>query len=436
MTRERGDWAGEPGRWRTLAVLICAYVVAFLDRQILSLLVEPLKRDLGLSDTQVSLLQGFVFAVFLVLAGLPIGRLIDRGDRPSIIAAGMTAWSLLTAACGLATSYGWLLVARVGVGVGEAALTPAAHAMIADSFPQKRLGLALGIFGVGSYVGAGAALILGALILSRLPPQGVLLPGLHHPTPAWRLVFAVIGAPGALVALGVARLADTGRRRAAGVWPKTAGLRAYVRSHGLAMALVNLTAAFAAMATYAAGAWTPSFLLRTFGWTAPQAGLAFGLVTIVTGVGGVLAGGAPSDLASRRLSPAGRLLVMAAASLAAAPFAALGPLAADAPSSLALIAAMCLFTTMCLGVLPAAQQAIAPSHLRGTVAAVGFMTVNLVGLGLGPTLVALATDRLFHDPAELRASLALLLPVMLLTAAGLGVLASVAYRRAARAGPA
>jgi MFS family permease len=431
MNDEQEGWAGDPHRWRTVAILVGAYVVAFLDRQILSLLVEPLKREMQLSDTQVSLLQGFVFALFLVFAGLPIGCAVDRGRRPRIIAFGMTAWSLLTAACGFAVNYAGLLVARIGVGVGEAALTPAAHAMIADSFPRRRLGLALGVFGLGSYVGAGAALVLGAALLSRLPPDGLRLAAGLEPVPAWRLVFVAVGAPGVLVALIVGRMKDPPRRRGRAAAPDLAALRAYVRSHGPAMGLVNLTAAFAAMATYAANAWTPSFLIRTYHWSAPQAGLAFGLVTIAAGVGGVIGGGLLSDWATRRISAAGRLLVMAAAALVAAPFAACAPLAGAAASSLMLILPASLFTTMCLGVLPAAQQAIAPTHLRGSVAAAGFLTVNLIGLGLGPTVVALVTDRVFHDPAKLRYALAVLSPLMLATAAVLGAIAAAFYRRLA-----
>ena len=433
MTDQSDDaWTGDPRRWRTVAILVVAYVFAFLDRQVLSLLVEPLKRDLHLSDTQVSLLQGFVFAVFLVLAGLPIGRAIDRGHRPRIIAAGMTVWSVLTAACGFAVSYPGLLIARIGVGAGEAALTPAAHAMIADSFPRRRLGLALGVFGVGSYVGAGGALILGSAVLSHLPPDGPRLFTGMGPIASWRLIFIAVGTPGIIVAALISLVADPGRRTLPA--PTPAALSAFVRSHGAAMGLVNLPAAFAAMATYAANAWTPSFLIRTYHWTTVQAGLAYGLITIISGVLGVICGGLIGDWATRRISPSGRVLVMAASSLLAVPFAALGPLAGTAWQSLAALALANLLTTTCLGLLPAAQQAITPSHLRGSVAAAGFLMVNLIGLGLGPTAIALTTDAIFHDPLKLRYALATLTPPMLLVAAALALLASRLYRFVALSG--
>jgi MFS family permease len=429
MRREAA--AGQVQRWYLLAVLIVAYTFAFVDRQILSLLVEPLKRDLHLSDTQIGLLQGLAFAVFVALAGVPIGRLVDMARRPGVIAAGMALWSLMTAACGLAGSYPALFAARAGVSVGEAALTPAAHAIIADSFPPKRLGLALGLLSVGAYIGIGVSLILAGVILGHLPADGVVLRGLGR-IPAWRIVFVAFGAPGLLVAVWVATLPDPKRERGR---PRQADVKdvvGFFRTHGWALILLNLMAAFASMSSYAVGAWTPSFLIRTYGWTASQAGLAYGLTTIVCGIGGVLGGGALSDWALRRGPSAGRLLIMALASLCAAPLAALAPLASHATTSLGLTAATALLATACTSITAAAQQAITPSGMRGLVSSTGVLMVNLIGLGLGPTLVGLATDLLFHDPMKLRYALALLTPIMLLTSAGIGLASLGVYNKAAR----
>ena len=152
--------------WVTVAVLFVAYIFSFIDRMIIGLLVEPMKADLNLSDTQISLLQGLAFAIFYTLVGLPPGRLIDRAARLRVAAVGVALWSIMTMACGLAGQYWQLFVARMGVGVGEATLSPAAYSIISDSFPQRRMGLAMGVYGLGSAVGAGLAFIIGAAYLA------------------------------------------------------------------------------------------------------------------------------------------------------------------------------------------------------------------------------------------------------------------------------
>ena len=214
--------------WYTLAVLIVAYVLAFVDRQVLSLMVEPIKHDLHISDTRVSLLQGFSFAIFLAISGLVMGRLVDVTRRVGLIVIGITVWSLMTAGCAFAGTFTHLFLCRMGVGIGEATLTPAAHSMVADLFSRARLGLALGIFGIGSYFGSGAALVLSAAVIAHLPKSGFVdVPGVGalHP---WQLVFLVVGLPGLLVAAWVASLGEP-LRQAAEVPPSLTQVWKYAR---------------------------------------------------------------------------------------------------------------------------------------------------------------------------------------------------------------
>jgi MFS family permease len=152
--------------WITVAALFVAYIFSFIDRMIIGLLVEPMKADLDLSDTEISLLQGLAFAVFYTFAGIPIGRFIDRSSRIKIVAAGISIWSVMTMLCGLSVQYWQLFLARIGVGVGEATLSPAAYSIISDSFPPRQLGLAMGVYVLGSAVGAGLAFLIGAVIIS------------------------------------------------------------------------------------------------------------------------------------------------------------------------------------------------------------------------------------------------------------------------------
>lgn len=415
--------------WYTLAVLVVAYVLSFLDRQILSLLVEPMKRDLHLSDTQVSLLQGLVFAVFLAMAGLPLGRLIDTKRRVTILALGIAAWSLATAGSALAWNYTALLLCRMGVGAGEATLTPAAHSIITDRFPRERLGLALGIFGIGSYVGSGLALLIGAVVLSLVVgAHGLAIPFAGNVRP-WQTVFLVIGLPGLLVAAWMATLREPERSNDSASLLPLAAVLAYFRKNAKSIVLVNLTAAFTAMAIYSLAAWAPTFLIRTYGWSATQAGTAYGLVVIICGITGVILGGALGDYAVSRGFSSGRVLVMTIASLTAVPFATAAMLVTDAKLSVLLLVPVTLFTTMSLGILPSAQQAIVHSRMRGMTASLGVLMVNLIGLGLGPTIIALGTDYGFHDPMMLRYSLAAALPAMLTISAALGLSALAPYRR-------
>ena len=187
--------------WYGLAILFIAYTVSFVDRTILSLLVEPIKADLYLSDTQISLLHGLAFAIFYTFLGIPIARLADQRSRKLIITTGICVWSIMTAACGLAGRFSTLFLARVGVGVGEAALSPAAYSMISDMFPKNKLGLALSLYSSGVYVGAGLAFIIGGLAVEaalqlrmpELPLIGIV--------DGWQVIFFIVGLPGLLVAL-------------------------------------------------------------------------------------------------------------------------------------------------------------------------------------------------------------------------------------------
>ena len=186
--------------WYVVCILTIAYMFSFLDRQILALLVEPIRADLNISDTQMSLLQGLAFGIFYTLLGIPIGRLADRRSRRSIIAIGISIWCVMTAACGLAKNFGQLFLARVGIGIGEATLNPSAYSLISDYFPREKRARPMSFYNMGVSLGAGTAMVLGGQIISWVfsQPQPVLpLVGtLFH----WQVVFIMVGLPGLLIA--------------------------------------------------------------------------------------------------------------------------------------------------------------------------------------------------------------------------------------------
>ncbi|MES1190618.1 MAG: MFS transporter [Steroidobacter sp.] len=420
------------GNWYLLTVLVVVYVFSFIDRQIISLIVEPLKNDLHISDTQVSLLHGFTFAIFLAFAGLPIGRLVDTRRRITIVAVGIAMWSAMTAASGLVAGYAALMLCRIGIAVGEATLTPASHSMIADSFPPQRLGLALGIYGTGTFIGMGMAYLIGAVVIAGVAGNTIALPliGTLHP---WQLVFIAVGLPGLLVAFWAALLDEPARHRVAHS-TEAAPLRevaAYFRKHLRAIMLLNLTLAFTAMMAYSLTAWAPSFLIRTFGWTAPQAGGALGPIIMIFGVLGTIVGGALSDRAVQH-SVSGRVLVMTGAAALSIPFAIAAPLVSHPVAALALLAVVVLLATIVIGIGPSATAALMPARMRGMASALGVLTVSVIGLGFGPTAIALMTDHVFADPLKIRYSLACLLPVMLLLSTACGLACIQPYRHSVR----
>ena len=178
--------------WYVLLILFLAYTVAYIDRQIMALLIEPIKRDLHISDTQVSLLIGFAFVIFYTFAGIPIGRLADKKNRRVIIATGIFFWSLLTAVCGLARNFWQLFLARIGVGIGESCLSPAAYSLIADYFPKSRRSMAIGLYSSGIYVGAGLALVVGGFVIQLIANMHeVVIPVIGHLYPICCLPFLI-----------------------------------------------------------------------------------------------------------------------------------------------------------------------------------------------------------------------------------------------------
>ena len=413
--------------WVALAVLMLAYTVSFADRTILTLLIPPIQRDLGISDTQVSLLAGFAFAIFYTLMGIPLGRIADRYNRRNLIAAGITVWCLMTVACGLARNYWQLFTARVGVGVGEAALSPAAYSMISDLFPKEKLGRAIAAYSLGLPVGSGIALVIGGLVVTLVadaPP--VVLPTVGS-LEAWQMAFLVVGLPGILVAVLVMALPEPARRDriAAGTTPLPAtAILTFLRTNrrtllhhfgGLAMLVVIV---------YGSTAWVPTFFMRAHGWEAGRIGVAYGLIFMTCGTGGLLCGGFLADRMWNRGKQDAHLRVVLLSVASMTPCFAILPLLPSPELALVALALATFTSSLHGGVAGAALQLITPNELRAQMTAVYFFVANLVGLGLGPTAVALLTDYAYGSPDALGLSLSTLAvlagpPSMLLVATGL-----------------
>lgn len=353
--------------WTALALLITAVLLAFIDRQLLALLAEPVRMALDLSDTRLGLLQGPAFAVFYVLAALPLGWLVDRSHRIRLVAAGIALWSISTALSGFAPDFQMLFACRVGVGVGEACLYPAVYSLIPDYFRKDRQATAFGVYVAVVLFGASGALTAGGAAIVALERLNLDLPGLGE---TWRFAFVAMGAPGLLLALVFLRLPEPARQgpeaERASITPD--GITRVISWPTLAGAALGIAAASALVQT--ALAWTPTALVRGYGFTVGQAGIQLGWAV---GAASLLAGGcvAFAPRLATRLDPAHPALT---ASLAAAVLVVPGAIllgAASNPVALTMAFAV-LFTPACVayGLSPVLVQALTPNRFRGRAVAV------------------------------------------------------------------
>ena len=406
MSNNNNGYPSSFSAWATVTILMVAYVLSFIDRQILNLLVGPIRRDLAISDTQMSLLMGLSFALFYTVCGIPLGRLADTKSRRGLVAIGVLFWSMATAACGMAKLYWQFLICRIGVGVGEAALSPAAYSLIADSFPPNRRATAMGVYGMGVYLGSGIAFLLGGLVIHFASAQGdVVLPVLGEVRP-WQLIFLVLGAAGALFTLVMLAVREPARRGVgAGVAVPLAEVGRYIRRNRRTVLCHNLGFAGLSFAGYGSGAWVPTFYVRTYGWDASQVGIVYGSIVAVFGCLGIVFGGRLADWMAKRGRSDANMRVGLFAALGALPLVIGFPLLNDAFWVSVLMAPTVFCLSMPFGVAPAAIQEIMPNSMRGQASAIYLFVITLLGLGLGPTAVALVTDYVFADDNALRYSL-------------------------------
>lgn len=395
--------------WYVVAVLMLANTSAFVDRQILGLLVGPIRRDLGISDTQMGVLYGLAFALFFTLLGLPLGRLADRGSRRVVIGLGIAGWSVMTVLCGAARTYDQLLLARFGVAIGEAALAAPALSLLADYFAPERRATALSVYTLGVYLGAGLANLLGGALLSRLDGAGtVVWPFLGEIRP-WQQVFVVVGLPGLLVALLMATVREPARRETGQAGEATGftvrEVFAYVGDNRRTFVCHGLGYALFALVNFATAAWLPTHLIRSYGWSAARAGIALGTLTATVGVLGVVAGGRVADLMLARGQTDAKLRVGIIAAFGNIVCGVAYTLASDATLSIAALVPYNFFASFAFGAAVAAVQEITPNRMRAQVGALFLTVMTLVGLGLGPSVVGLLTDRVFGSDAAVRYSL-------------------------------
>ena len=374
-------------RYFVLSVLVLSYVLSFIDRQLMTILLEPIKAEFGASDTAMGFLTGFAFAIFYAVLGIPVARLADRWSRRNVLAVSMVIWSAMTAACGMAGSFWQMAVLRVGVGVGEAGGTPPSHSLISSYFPARERSTAMGIYGSGSQIGVLLGMFGGAVIAETM---------------GWRWAFFIFGLPGVLIGLLVFVVVREPPKAPA---PVSTSMMSDVMSlwQTPAFAIISFATAFTALAGYGMGTWFPSFLIRIHGLTLTEAGLTLGIVGTLGALIGAVSGGILCDRLTK-IDSRWQLRVPSIGAGLSVVFLGLFLIWPESqqwrlgeyrvPVAVVFLFFGGIVSSFWIGPTYAAIQTLTPSHLRSQASALLLLLLNLIGMGLGPLVVGALSDLL------------------------------------------
>lgn len=397
--------------WYVVGLVCALYILSYLDRLILGLLVQPIQAEISISDTQMSLLFGLAFAGVFAIAGLPLARIADTRNRKILILVGVAIWCVLTVASAFARDFSTLLICRIGVAAGEAALLPAALSIISDLFPRERRSLPVSMVMTAGMVGASGSFLIGAVVIDlivSLTTSGLLTTALAP----WRLTLIAVGLPGLVLGLLFAATVSEPPRIAA--QPEEVSLNQTWRhmvESGWAYFGVLGGVALLTLIPFSLAAWYPTFLIREFDLTAQQAGYSFGAAFATCAVSGSLILPWIADQIAKRGRGDAIPSIAIMALLLGAPFAVLAPLADSATASVLLVAPAIFFLAGSPTLATVAVHMVAPSRARAQLQSVYLMMTNIIGLGFGPTLTVLLSRWLFDGPEDIGLGLAALVGI-------------------------
>lgn len=404
-------WPSARRAWGIAGLLAMASIASQFDRVVMNLTIEPVKAEFGLDDTRFAMLQGVAFGIFYTLGAVPLGRMADRYQRRLVMGGFLALFSLFSMGSGLARSFTQLFLTRVGVGVGEASVTPSGLSILSDLFPPEKLGRAVSVFFLSAPFGIGLAFIVGGGLLQWLTETWT-RSGLPFGLEPWQTAFLMIGAPGLLLAPLFLLMREPKRRGPGG--DRLLSLREVahiVRERGLALSLMFAGFSMVTVVNFAYNIWTPALFGRVYGWNSAEVGLGFGLIMLIFGTSGTFFAGWLSDRLTRAGHLDAQLKVAAFGFLACGLFGGLAPLMPNAWLALALIGPAMFLSCMPVPCAGTALQLILPNRARAQVTALYITIISLVGIGISPLIIGFMSDHLFTGPTGIRYSLALVVAV-------------------------
>ncbi len=402
------SWPKPIYAWFFTSILLFAYIISFIDRQMINYLVVPIKEDMGLTDFEISFIQGWGFVLAYIIFSIPFGRIVDKVNRVRVLIGGIVIWSVATAACGFSKNSWQLVISRSGVGAGEAALTPASWSIISDLFPVKRRSFPMSIYLMGPYIGQGLSLLFGAQIL-RIYNEPVTLFESIIVQP-WQIIFLIIAVPGIILGLFMFTLKDPQRKEGlTGDKKENESIKEVfsyiIQNIGAYMPLL-IGSAFIIVLLYGLQSWVPTFLHRIHGWEHTRIGDQYGLVALFAGSLGVISGPVFERYLTKLNYNPPIIILCIITSIA---LTILGPITfLSLGSDIVLIGIFVtsFFITFPLALFATSLQNITPNQYRGVVSGLYVFTVNIVGYGLGPMVVAFFTDKVFRNEMAIDLSMA------------------------------
>ncbi len=394
--------------YSAVAVLTLAQVFAFIDRQIPSMLVEPIKQDFNLTDSQIALLGGAAFSIFYAVMALPIGYAVDRYQRTKVLGIGVFLWSLMTALAGLANSFGKLFGARIGVAVGEAVMAPTSVSLISDSFPENKQGTPMGIITSGVYIGIGITLLGGGFLIDYLTSiGGINIPLIGYLKP-WQATFMIVGLPGLVLAVAAFYLKEPKRLEEQAYINKNVDRQnvfLHLKEHKKTLVPMFGGLIFMALIFYSFSFWAPTMMIRAYNISLSQAGFILGLITIISSIAGtIFAGSAVDYLRNKNYSDAPVRAALFAVLLALPPITILSFVNTEIGAWICIFLYLFFISSFApLGLL--AVSGVSASNVKGQLAAIHAFLMMAFGLSLGPQLTAFFTDFVFMDPNNLKWSI-------------------------------
>lgn len=403
----------------SLAILTVVVMFSTLDRTVMALLIDPIKHDFKLSDTQIAFLIGAAFSITYGIAGIPIARIADSWNRRNLIAISIGVWGFCTMTGGLAQNYAGLIASRLGIGIGESGYGPASWSIVADSFPREKVAFGVGVLAIGAMLGIGLASFCGGAILALVrdvPPIAVPMIGIIRP---WQWVFIIVGLPGFLWAFLVMTTHEPARRGIGTGRPAPVPVKEVLRVLRDDWRTWLATIGGAGMKILLAAGqatWGATFFHRRFHWDLSTVGMISGGMTLLVSPLATIVGGKISEYWTKRGRPDANLRIVVYGLIASVPLWTLSPLLPNPWMVLACNACAIFVGTIGMGPGFAAIQIVAPPRIRAQISSLSQFSTNVIAFALSPLIVAMFTDYVFRDPAKLGLSIAL-------NAATMGVIA-------------